>query len=103
MTLRTVAHPAFAYCPINDDVEGAMSGHSRIAPQLRAVEQDIFRGECLVGRVAALAAISSARGRTHQASEARRVLSAVAVELLEPLYAVRSRLREGEPGLRRAT
>jgi hypothetical protein len=80
-----------------------MSGHGRSAPQLRAVEQDIYRSECLVARVAALAAISSARGRTHQASAARRVLSSVAVELLEPLYAVRERLREGEPSLRRAT
>lgn len=80
-----------------------MSGQGRSAPQLRAVDEDIYRGECLVGRVAAVAAISSARGRTHQATAARGVLSAVAVELLEPLYAVRSRLREGRPGLRRAT
>ncbi len=61
--------------------------------QLRAVENDIFKGECLIGRIAALAAISSARGRTRQAGQARKALR-LAAELLEPLYIIRERLRD---------
>lgn len=66
---------------------------------LMDVDEDIFRGECLVGRIAALAATSSARGRTDQARDARRMLT-LAGELLEPLYAVRGRLRDGQAAWR---
>jgi len=73
-----------------------MTRTAQEASQLDDLEHDIFRGECLVGRVAALAAISSARGRARQAGEARRMMASLA-ELLEPLYAARRRLRHGPP------
>ncbi len=62
-------------------------------PRLRAVEEDIRFGESLVGRIAALAATSSAKGRACHAREARRLL-ATAEEILAPLYTLRNRLRD---------
>lgn len=59
---------------------------------LRAVEDDIRFGECLVGRMAALAAVSSAKGKAERAREVHRLLKA-AEEALVPLYAMRGRLR----------
>ena len=82
----------FPLCLTFVDMEGAMVNAVHAERPLRDVEADIFRGECLVGRMAALAAISSARGRPHQTGEARRMLAAVA-EVLEPLYAIRNALR----------
>jgi hypothetical protein len=79
-----------------------MTRTAQEASQLVDLEHDIFRGECLVGRVAALAAISSARGRTRQAEEARRMMASLA-ELLEPLYAARRQLRRGPSEQRRWT
>lgn len=76
-----------------------MTRATRDQRQLLDIEEDIFLGECMVGRIAALAATSSARGRTEQAREARRMLT-LAGELLGPLYAVRGRLREAQAGWR---
>jgi hypothetical protein len=74
--------------------EDAMTRTAQEVSQLADLEEDIFRGECLIGRIAALAAISSARGRSLQAKEARRMMASV-TELLEPLYTARRRLRHG--------
>ena len=60
---------------------------------LRAVEDDIRFGECLVGRMAALAAVSSAKGKAERARDVHRLLKA-AEEALVPLYAMRGRLRQ---------
>jgi len=57
--------------------------------RLHAIEQDILVGERLVGCIAALAAFSSARGRTQQASEARMALASAAA-LLKAFYILRS-------------
>ena len=62
-------------------------------PSSGTVEQHIREGECLVGHVAALAALSAARGWTQQARRAQAVLVSAAA-LLEVLHALRSRSRQ---------
>jgi hypothetical protein len=58
---------------------------------LQALEDDIRLGEALIGRITALAAAGSTKGKAQRAGEVRRMLS-TAEELLAPLYARRSRL-----------
>jgi len=70
-----------------------MTETASVEPSLGAIEQHIREGECLVGRVAALAALSAARGRTQRARRARAVLVAAAA-LLKALHALRSRSRQ---------
>jgi len=62
-------------------------------PSSGALGQHIREGECLVGRVAALATLSAARGRTQQARRAQAVLVSAAA-LLQALYTLRSRSRQ---------
>ena len=71
-----------------------MTETASVEPSLGALEQHIREGECLVGRVAALATLSAARGRTQRARRARAAVLVAAAALLKALHALRSRSRQ---------
>jgi hypothetical protein len=79
----------------------AMAGTPRRERLLHNIEAELSLLECLVGHVAAEAALGSARGLTVEAEEARAVLAVVA-DARAQLRGLRDRLRRGQARRERA-